>query len=236
MSPEPGHPSTPTQAEERGAMLALLPVAATIDYYALPDRLQTNFLIQFAPQLIAYLAMTIWVAQNHQVLLRLGLSTAQFSSGVKLGLLTGLGLGTFNSLVILHLVPSLGYDITFLKRTPHAQLPILIMIPWFICIIALFVELNFRGFILGRLATLESSLWSSGRLRRFSPFALLASALVFTFDPFMATTFQHLHWIAIWDGLIWGWIWLHRRNLYATIIAHAVEVIVMYSAVRSALM
>ncbi|NOS83439.1 MAG: CPBP family intramembrane metalloprotease [Nitrospira sp.] len=109
------------------------------------------------------------------------------------------------------------------------------MVPWFICGIALFVELNFRGFLLGRLAALESELWRSGVAQRFSPLALIASAMLFAFDPFMVNTFQHLHWIAVWDGLIWGAIWLHTKNLYITIVAHAIEVIIMYSAVRYAL-
>jgi membrane protease YdiL (CAAX protease family) len=109
------------------------------------------------------------------------------------------------------------------------------MAPWFICGIALLVELNFRGFLLGRLAALESGLWRSGLVQRLSPLALITCALIFAFDPFMVNTFQHLHWIALWDGLIWGIIWLRTRNLYATIVAHAVEVIVMYSAVRTAI-
>jgi hypothetical protein len=68
----------------------------------------------------------------------------------------GLLLGALNTFIILAVYPSLGYEITFLKHTPHGQLPILLMVPWVICGIALFVELNFRGFILGRLAELES--------------------------------------------------------------------------------
>jgi membrane protease YdiL (CAAX protease family) len=109
------------------------------------------------------------------------------------------------------------------------------MVPWFICGIALLVELNFRGFLLGRLAALESRLWRFGFAQRLSPLALITCALIFAFDPFMVNTFQHLHWIALWDGLIWGIIWLRTRNLYITIVAHAVEVIVMYSAVRMAI-
>jgi membrane protease YdiL (CAAX protease family) len=137
--------------------------------------------------------------------------------------------------VILSAYPHLGYDISFLKTTLHGRLPLLVMIPWFICSIALLVELNFRGFLLGRLATLESGLWKSCLAQRLSPLALIASALIFAFDPFMVNTFHHLHWIAVWDGLIWGAIWLRARNLYITIVAHAIEVIVMYSAVRFAL-
>ncbi|WP_455388890.1 CPBP family intramembrane glutamic endopeptidase [Petrachloros mirabilis] len=236
MPSEPGHPSTTTQTEERGAALALLPIAATLDYYALPDWLQTQQLIQFTPQLIAYLTFFLWAAHNRQILFRMGLTLERIGPGVKLGLVTGLVLGSLNTLVILQVVPSLGYDVTFLKNTPHAQLPVFVMVPWFIFGIALFVEINFRGFLLGRLATLESTVWKSELCRRLSPLALITSALVFTFDPFMVNTFQHLHWIALWDGLIWGWIWLRTGNLYATILAHAVEVIVMYSAVRSAVM
>jgi membrane protein CcdC involved in cytochrome C biogenesis len=72
--------------------------------------------------------------------------------------------------------------------------------------------------------------------QRLPPLALIAGALTFAFDPFMVNTFQHLHWIALWDGLIWGIIYLRTQNLHATIVAHAVEVIVMYSAARYALM
>ena len=137
--------------------------------------------------------------------------------------------------MILSVYPHLGYDISFLKTTPHGRLPLLAMVPWFICGIAIFVELNFRGFLLGRLAALESGLWRSGLAQRFSPLALITCALLFAFDPFMVNTFQHLHWIALWDGLIWGIIWLRTGNLYITIVAHAVEVSVMYSVVRFAL-
>src|SRR5678816_819947 len=121
--PEPGHPSASTQADERGAALALLPIAATIDYYALPDWVQAQPLIQVAPQLIAYLAFALWASLNGSIIPRLGLETQRVARGVKIGIITGLVLGGLNALVILRLVPSLGYDIAFLKHTPHAQLP-----------------------------------------------------------------------------------------------------------------
>ncbi|HET7438990.1 MAG TPA: CPBP family glutamic-type intramembrane protease, partial [Nitrospira sp.] len=164
-----------------------------------------------------------------------GLEKQQVSRGLKIGAVTGLILGCLNSFVILQLIPRLGYDVSFLKHTPHALFPVLLMVPWFIAAIALFVEFNFRGFLLGRLIALESGFWNLPSIRRFSPAALLTSALVFSFDPFMVNTFQHLHWIAVWDGLIWGLIWLQTRNLYATVVAHAIEVIVVYSAMRAAL-
>jgi membrane protease YdiL (CAAX protease family) len=235
VAPEPGSHATPAQAKERGAALALLPTAATLDFYALPASLQEQTLVQFAPQILAYLALGLWAMHNRDIVSRLGLEKWKVRDGLRWGLLTGLLLGCLNTFVILSAYPHLGYDISFLKATPHGRLPLLVMAPWFICGIALFVELNFRGFLLGRLAALESRLWRSGLAQRLSPLALITCALIFAFDPFMVNTFQHLHWIALWDGLIWGVIWLRTRNLYITIVAHAVEVIVMYSAVRTAI-
>ncbi len=156
--------------------------------------------------------------------------------GLRWGLLIGLILGCINSFVILWLVPSLGHDITFLKDTPHGLLPPLIMVPWFICAIAWFVEFNFRGFLLGRLIAIgEAALGPSQRLPALAG-AITISALAFAFDPFMVTIFKHLHWIAVWDGVIWASIWVRTKNLYMTIAAHAIEVIIMYSAVRASLM
>jgi len=167
--------------------------------------------------------------------MQLGLERGKVRSGFQWGVLTGLVLGVFNTFVILVAYPSLGYDITFLKQTPHGRLPVLLMVPWLICGIALFVELNFRGFLLGRLAEFESHWRDPNVGRRLSPLALTVSTLTFAFDPFMVNTFRYLHWIALWDGLIWGSIWLRTRNLWITIAAHAVEVIVMYSAVKAAI-
>src|SRR5580765_3971571 len=234
-APEPGPHATSAQAEEWGAALALLPAASTLAYYTLPPAIQAQTLIQFVPQILAYLALGLWATRNRDIVSRLGLAKGNVQDGLRWGLLTGLLLGCLNTFVILSIYPHLGYDISFLKTTPHGRLPVLVMIPWFICGIALFVELNFRGFLLGRLAALESRLWKSVLARRLSPLALITCALVFAFDPFMVATFQHLHWIALWDGLIWGLIWLYTRNLYITIVAHTVEVIAMYSAVRMAI-
>lgn len=236
MAPEPGPYATPPQAEEQGAAFALLPIAATLDFYALPASLQGQTLVQFAPQIVGYLAFGLWASRNRGLVPRLGLEKGKARAGLRWGLLTGLLLGCLNTFIILSAYPHLGYDISFLKATPHAQLPLLVMVPWFICIIALFVEINFRGFMLGRLLV-----WGSQLLgRTLSPLAgtitVGISAITFAFDPFMVNTFQHLHWIALWDGLIWGTIWLKTRNLYATIVAHAVEVLVMYCALRATLM
>jgi membrane protease YdiL (CAAX protease family) len=235
MATEPGLHATSAQAEECGAALALLPAAATLDFYALPTSLQEQPLVQFAPQILAYFALGLWTIRNRSVVSRLGLEKSNVWNGLRWGLLTGLLLGCLNTFVILTVYPHLDYDISFLKTTPHGRLPLLVMVPWFICGIALFVELNFRGFLLGRLAALESGLRRSGLVHRLSPLALITCALLFAFDPFMVNTFQHLHWIALWDGLIWGIIWLRTQNLYITIVAHAAEVTIMYLAVRAAL-
>ena len=235
MAPEPGPHATPTQAEEQGAALALLPIAATLAFYALPASLQEQTLVQFAPQIVAYLALGLWATRNRDIVSRLGLEKRNVRDGLRWGLLTGLLLGCLNTFVILSAYPHLGYDISFLKTTPHGRLPLLVMAPWFICGIALFVEVNFRGFILGRLLIWGRQLLGPKLSPLVGTTAVGISAITFAFDPFMVNTFQHLHWIALWDGLIWGIIWLRTRNLYITIVAHAVEVIVMYSAVRTAI-
>ena len=235
MATEPGLYATPAQAKERGAALALFPAATTLAFYAIPASLQEQTVIQFVPQIVAYISLGLWAMRNRPFVSLLGLGKENLSNGLRWGLLTGLLLSCLNTLVILTVYPHLGYDISFLKTTPHGRLPLLIMVPWFITSIAFVVELNFRGFLLGRLAALESGLWRSGSVQRFSPLALITCALIFAFDPFMVNTFQHLHWIALWDGLIWGIIWLRTGNLYITIVAHAVEVMVMYLAVRAAI-
>jgi len=218
-----------------GAALALLPIGATFGYYGLPASLKAQLLVQFIPQFLAYVGLSLWATRASDVAVRLGLERRTVRNGVQWGILTGLLLGGLNTFVILSVYPSLGYDITFLKQTPHGRLPVLLMVPWLICGIALFIELNFRGFLLGRLADLESHWRGTDSRKRPALLALAVSSLTFAFDPFMVNTFQHLHWIALWDGLIWGTIWLRTRNLWMTIVAHAVEVIVMYSAVRAAI-
>ncbi len=233
--PEPGPHATSAQAKEWGAALALLPAASTLAFYTLPPAIQEQTLIQFVPQILAYVALGLWATRNCDIASRLGLAKGNVRDGLRWGLLIGLLLGCLNTFVILSVYPHLGYDINFLKTTPHGRLPFLVMVPWFICGIAIFVELNFRGFLLGRLASLESDLRRFDIAQRLSPLALITCALLFAFDPFMVNTFAHLHWIALWDGLIWGIIWLRTRNLYITIVAHAAEVMIMYLAVRVAL-
>ncbi len=210
----------------------MIPALATALYYALPANLQSLRTIQFMPQALGYLGLVIWARQNASVLAKLGVELSLFNQGLRWGLPTGIVLGLVNVSVILWLVPLLGGDIDFLRKTPHARAPVILMLPWVILVIALGVELNFRGFLLGRLLALWASSPNTTGRGLGSALAVGSSALVFSFDPFMAATFKHLHWIAVWDGIVWGAIWLRLRNLYATIVAHAVEVIIMYSVLK----
>ncbi|GKS59067.1 hypothetical protein YTPLAS18_25940 [Nitrospira sp.] len=219
--------------DEQVPWLALLPILATVAVYLLPHPIHHYTLVQFAPQLVAYFALTCWAQLNPHPLTRLGLEWPKLREGWRTGLWVGLLLGFVNVIVILSVVPSLGRDITFLQETPHAQIPRWIMLPWFIAVIAAFVEVNFRGFLLGRLLFLARGC-SPLRAPELGGFlALLTSAILFAFDPFLVATFKHLHWIALWDGLVWGALWIRRRNLYIPIVAHAVEVAILYSVVRA---
>ena len=220
---------------ERLAWLAGLPILATALFYTLPSDLQSDHALQFLPQAVAYAALAWWAARNSDITARLGLRPAQLSQGLRWGIVTGLVLGATNVGIILWMVPRLGYDIAFLRATPHAQIPPVIMLPWFIAAIAVFVEVNFRGFLLGRLLALTEQMVPALPVPLAAGLAIGASALAFSFDPFMVATFRHLHWIAVWDGLVWGLLWVRLRNLYVPIVAHAVEVMVMYSVIRTVL-
>jgi hypothetical protein len=230
-----------TRHGEKAAGLALLPPLATIGFYLLPSHWQSQLVVQWIPQLIAYLALGFWAFHNVGLRSKLGLESDKIRPGLGWGAITGIILGCVNTGVILYLVPAIGEDIDFLRHTPHAHIPVWIMIPWFILIIATAVELNFRGFLLGRLLVLFSPIRK--KMKASSPHVLLLatllplgiSAFTFSFDPFMVSTFRHLHWIAVWDGLIWGWMWIRMNNLYAVITAHAMEVIIVFLLVREAL-
>ena len=212
-----------------------MPVAATGVFYVLPPCLQSRSLVQFVPQVVGYFGLVAWSYWNTDVVGRLGLASRRLGVGLKWGFPAGLTLGLFNASIILWIVPGLGYDITFLTVTPHARVPAAVMLPWVIWAIAATVELNFRGFLLGRLVAIFQHTWSSGVPWADQALAVLIASLVFSFDPFMVMTFQHLHWIALWDGIVWSMMWLRTHSLYATIIAHAVEVMVMYTILKMTL-
>lgn len=212
-------PSTP----ERAAWLALLPILATGLYYALPVSLQQNLWIVFSPQLLAYGSLAAWVLLNPGWKTALRVDTTGIRPALKWGALVGVALGAVNLSLILQVIPALGGDITFLRETPHAQAPVWVMFPLGIAVIGVFVELNFRGFQMSRLLALFGDS-TAGRIA-----AVVVSALVFAHDPFMVRVFQHLHAIAVWDGLVWGILLLRTGSLYATMAAHTVEVWILYA-------
>lgn len=228
----------PDRRGERASWLAFIPLLATGLFYVLPSDVQQSRLLQFFPQVSAYLALVLWVCGNSDAKDRLGLRVAGLRQAVSWGCAIGVLLGIINTFVILFGVPAIGGDITFLRNTPHAAMPTWVMVPWGIFGIAVFVELNFRAFLLGRLeAVFCRSLNAAhvGNVAGGSLLAMLGSALVFAFDPFLVSTFRHLHWIALWDGLIWGWLWVRLRSVYAVIVAHMIEVVIMYLSVKAAL-
>ncbi len=223
------------QPPEPGAALVILPILATAGFYVLPASYQSQTVWQFVPQVLGYVCLVYWAGLNTDVIAKLGLQFEKLTPGIRIGIFVGILLGSGNTMLILFAAPALGMEIGFLSETPHAQIPPIVMVPWFIMVIACGVELNFRGFLLGRVVSLSTSAVArvNGKPVVAHVLAVLLSSLVFAFDPFLVSTFQHLHWIAVWDGLIWGWFWLKTRNLYIPMTAHGMEVIIEYLTIRT---
>ena len=215
--------------------LSLVPVALTGLYYRLPESLQSQTFVIFLPQLAAYAGLLLWLSQHPDGRRRLGMLPGHERHGLRWGVPTGLILGILNVCSILFIAPRLGTDILFLRDTPHAKMPPWLMFPWIIVIIAVLIEVNFRGFLLGRLLALWQSLPMRSYDRVGQGVAMTISSVIFAFDPFMLTTFKELHWIALWDGLVWSWLWIRLRNLYAPMVAHAVEVMILYAILKAVL-
>lgn len=213
-------------ASERASWLVLLPVFATPSYYLLPATLQQNLWVTFSPQLLAYAALIGWILLNPGWKTALRLDAQTIGPSLKWGGLVGVAMGAVNLSFILWTIPALGGDITFLRATPHAQAPVWVMFPLGIAGIGVLVELNFRGFQMGRLLTLFGDS-HAGKIA-----AVVVSALVFAHDPFMLRVFQHLHVIAVLDGLVWGILLLRTGSLYATMAAHIVEVWIVYVSLK----
>jgi membrane protease YdiL (CAAX protease family) len=204
----------------------VVPLGATALYYFLPDAIRRNPWIIFAPQIAAYAMLAIWCFQNRSWRERLWLKPQRLLIAVRWGIAVGLFMGTLNLVLILVFIPHFGGDITFLRETPHAQAPLWLMFPLGITAIAILVELNFRGFQMGRLLALF------GSSRAAQAAAVTLSAIAFAWDPFMVNVFRSLHWIALVDGLIWGVLLLRTQSLYATMAAHTVEVWILYAGIK----
>src|SRR3989442_4143095 len=211
------------QTRERAALLTILPIAATFTYYTLPISFQQNLWLTFSPQLLAYAALTLWALANPEWKSSLRLNREGIGTSLKWGTLVGVALGAANLSLMLLIIPALGGDVLFLPETDHGKAPAWVIFPLGIALIGMLVQLNFRGFQLGRLLTLLGQS-PAGKLG-----AILIPALAFSFDPFMVRVFHHLHWIAVWDGLVWGVLLLQTRSLYATMAAHTVEAWILYA-------
>ncbi|MGH7255717.1 MAG: CPBP family glutamic-type intramembrane protease [Nitrospirales bacterium] len=189
-------------------------------------------LVQFLPQILAYLALAWWAWHNTHPLARLGLTRDRLWLCLSWGVGTGLVLGALNTAVMLWIVPWLGGDLEFLRDIPHARVPTPLMWPWTIVVIAALVELNFRGFLLGRLLTLSQQMWRPPVSWLGPAVAIGLAAGIFAFDPFLVATFRHLHWIGVWDAVIWGLLWVRFRNLAVPVVAHAMEVSLEYAVMK----
>lgn len=202
--------------------MAFLPILLTAGLFPWAEEGEAGWWL-FLPQGVSYLSLVLWLCVNHDGLTKLGIHRRNLALSCLLGVATGLLTGAINLLVILKLTPFLGESYAFLRNTPHARSPFLLMMPFGISLIAVLVELNFRGFLLGRLLTL----WK--RRSGGVALAIVLSALTFSFDPFMVATFHTYHWLALSDGLIWGYLFYRTGNLLSTILAHAVEVMITYT-------
>ncbi len=204
-------------------MIALVPLAATVVVQAAGLTAWGWWLL---PQGLSYLCLAGWAVATRATLRDLGLSGDRNTRAALWGGLAGIGTALFNLFVIVKVTPWLGGSFAFLRETPHAQMPPLLMLSVGIPLIAVLVELNFRGFILGRLLVLFRHVPAGQAL------AIGLSALAFSFDPFMTGVFRIYHWLALSDGLAWGWLFSATRNLVTTVTAHAVEVMLVYSVLK----
>ncbi|MBI3994970.1 MAG: CPBP family intramembrane metalloprotease [Nitrospirae bacterium] len=211
---------------ERWSGLAILPAVLSLGYSFGSPVSSGSLWTAVIPQWVAYVCLAVWCAANDGCRERLFIGTRNLKRGFWIGMAVGLITGLLNLWIIVGLTPWLGYGFDFLRDTPHAKMPFAVMAPWGIVLIAIFVELNFRGFLLGRLSVLLGD-------KPYGPAAaVVLSALVFSFDPFMVTVFRGYHWLAFTDGLIWGGLLIATRNLISTITAHAVEVILVYTVLK----
>lgn len=176
--------------------------------------------------MVSLLVLGIWIRLNSERSERLYLHKKGVKGAVSKGIAVGIGLGLLNLFVIVKLTPWLGYSNEFLRETPHADLPLWAMFPFGILLISLLVEVLFRGWILGRFLSLFRA------ARGGTCYAVLLSALYFSFDPFMVIYFKGYHWLALTDGIVWGALLLKTGNLGSSISAHTVEVWIVYLVLK----
>jgi membrane protease YdiL (CAAX protease family) len=211
---------------ERWSGLAIVPAVLTVTFPLWSPSAPHSLWPTLIPQFSGYVCLALWWTVNDRRLDRLFLVSRNLKKSLLLGGFVGLLTGLLNLWVIVNLTPWLGYSFDFLRDTPHARMPFAFMVPWGIVLIAFLVEISFRGFLMGRLLTIFGG-------RSYGPaVAVIGSAAVFSFDPFMVAVFRGYHWLALTDGLIWGGLLIYTRSLFSTIAAHAIEVILVYTVLR----
>lgn len=203
--------------------LVFIPILANIPYYLFPPK-ETNTIFLFFPQILSYVMMILWSCINKKSNIRI--NPANYKASIIYGFAAGLITGATNLFFILKVTGWLGQDYEFLRETPHAKIPFLLMMPFGIIMVSAFVEINFRGFILNRLLVI----FGNGKIGAYLAIAL--SSVVFSYDPFMLYYFKLFHWLALFDGLIWGYLYYRTGNILGPITAHSICVMIVYTVLK----
>lgn len=181
--------------------------------------------VQLLPLVVAGVVAVWWLAVNGWDWPNLGLRRlpARWLAG---GAAVGITMAVVNTVVITILVPMWGGGYSVLYDSPHAQAAWWVMLFVVVPLVAVMVEVCFRGLLLGRLLV-----WlPAGGWGRWG--AILTAAWFFTWDPFLVFSFGEFHWLGLTDGVIWGYLFLRSGSLLAPMVAHGVEVGLLYGYFR----